>query len=152
MSIRVVTLNLWGLNSWFEGRAAALREGLGALAPDIACFQESTIQSRDGGVYHQAVAIGEALGLRNSAFAPYGNPAETISPLQGEIAVLSRWPLRVVENHQLPIGHAADNHRVALIATLAAPGGDLRVVTTHLSWQEESEESTWCRRRPCKFT
>jgi endonuclease/exonuclease/phosphatase family metal-dependent hydrolase len=140
MGIRVVTLNLWGLNGWFEGRAAAVQEGLRALAPDIACFQEATIRSRDGEVYHQAVALGEALGLRTSAFAPYGNPAETMSPLQGGVAIISRWPIRVVENRRLPTGHAAHDHRVAQIATLAAPGGDLRVVATHLSWRQEESE------------
>jgi endonuclease/exonuclease/phosphatase family metal-dependent hydrolase len=140
MVVRVVTLNLWGLNGWFEGRAAALEAGLRALAPDIVCFQEATIRSRDGEVYHPAAAIGEAVGLRVSAFSPYGNPAETMSPLQGGVAILSRWPIRVVENRRLPSGHAANDHRVALIATLAAPGGDLRVVTTHLSWRPEESE------------
>lgn len=140
MNIRVVTINLAGLREWFESRAEALLDGLRALLPDVICCQEATIQLQPAEVYHQVVHIGEALGLPNNAFTPYGNPAETLSPRQGGIAILSRWPIRMVENRRLPTGHAANDHRVALLTILQAPEGDLRVVNTHLSWRPEEEE------------
>ena len=89
-----------------------------------------------GAIYNQAQAIGEAAGLNSVAFAPYGNPTEIMSPNQGGVAVISRWPIRATRNRRLPTAHdTPPDARVALLVTLQLPTGTLDVVNTHLSWQ-----------------
>lgn len=144
---RLVTLNLQGLGGgWFDGRFDAVAAGLVACRPDVVCFQETTVRhadTPDGGksLYHQAKAVGDAAGLPYVAFAPYGNPVEVMSADQGGIAVAARWPFCGVRNRRLPSpSHHPPDARVALLATLHAPFGELEVVTTHLSWRPEHVE------------
>lgn len=140
-AIRCVTFNVAGMrDDWLERRFDVAVRGLAPLTPDIVCLQEATVRGH-GRVYRQASAVGDALGLPYGAFAPYGNAIEVMSHERGGVAMVSRWPIRYVENIRLPEGsfHATDN-RVASIATVMAPGGDLTVVTVHLSWREEEEE------------
>jgi endonuclease/exonuclease/phosphatase family metal-dependent hydrolase len=144
---RLVTLNLQGLGGgWFDGRFAAVTAGLAACHPDVVCFQETTVRHADtleGGkrLYHQALAIGEAIGLPHVAFAPYGNPVEVMSADQGGVAIVARWPFTDVRNRRLPSpSHHPPDSRVALLATVCTPFGPLEVVTTHLSWRPEHVE------------
>lgn len=140
--VRVATLNLAGIgHAWFEGRSKAVVSGLQALRPDVVVFQETTMRT-DGPTYDQARTVGAAIGLEMGVFAPYGNPIEIMSAEQGGVALASRWPIRHSQNRRLPEGtrHVTDN-RVALIATLLAPWGDLTVATTHLSWRAEEAET-----------
>jgi endonuclease/exonuclease/phosphatase family metal-dependent hydrolase len=146
-SARFVTLNLQGLGGgWFDGRARAVIDGLAACRPDVVCFQETTIRHADSlegkkGLYHQAKAIGDGLGLPHVAFAPYGNPVEVMSADQGGVAVAARWPFTGVRNRRLPsASHHPPDARVALIAILYSPFGELEVATTHLSWKPEHVE------------
>ena len=51
-------------------------------------------------------------------------------------AVLSRWPIREARGHLLPktaLANQFDLQRGVVEATIAAPGGDLRVYSVHLS-------------------
>lgn len=136
MRARVLTLNLQGLaNAWFERRFDAVVEGLRPLAPDVLCLQEATVL-REEGVYHQAVAIAEAVGLDFVAFGSYGPPAPSAGSDHG-VAVVSRWPLRRVRDRRL---RDPRDERVVFLATLMAPGGDLEVITTHLAWEPAETE------------
>lgn len=144
---RLVTLNLQGLGGgWFDGRFDAVAGGLAACRPDVVCFQETTVRHADtleGGkrLYHQAKAVGDRVGLPHVAFAPYGNPVEVMSADQGGIAIAARWPFSGVRNRRLPSpSHHPPDTRVALLATVYAPFGELEVVTTHLSWRPEHAE------------
>lgn len=136
MRVRCITLNLEGLeHDWFGTRSKVVIAGLRKYRPDVVCFQKSTICYTEG-IYHQAQAIGQAAGLDSVAFAPYGNPTEIMSPNQGGVAVISRWPIRATRNRRLPTAHdTPPDARVALLVTLQTPSGPLDVVTTHLSWQ-----------------
>lgn len=110
-------------------------QGLTAFKPDIVCVQETTI-TRGYKVYDQARDVGEAIGLPVTAFAPYGNSIEIMSTEQGGLAILSRWPMIRVRNRRLPAAHEnPPDARVALFATFQTPHGELKVVTTHLSWE-----------------
>jgi endonuclease/exonuclease/phosphatase family metal-dependent hydrolase len=135
MRIRCATLNLQGLeHEWFEKRFHVVVNGLRKLRPDIVCLQECTVRYA-GAVYNQAAEIGRGIGLKAVAFSPYGNPIEVMSPNQGGIAVISRWPILGVRHRPLPIGHdRPPDARVALLVTLDSPHGAIDVVTTHLSW------------------
>jgi endonuclease/exonuclease/phosphatase family metal-dependent hydrolase len=137
MKTRIVTINLAGLkDGWFEKRRNLMIEGLAAHKPDIVCVQETTL-TRGYQVYDQARDVGEAIGLHSIAFAPYGNPIEILSNEQGGIAILSKWPMIRVRNRRLPAAHESPpDARVALFATFQTPhAGELKVVTTHLSWE-----------------
>ncbi len=138
MRVRCVTLNLQGLeNDWFKKRSQVVIAGLRRYRPDVVCFQESTIRYSDS-IYNQAQAIGEAAGLPTVAFSPYGNPIEIMSPNQGGIAVISRWPIQAIRNRRLPTAHdTPPDARVALLVTLQMRNGTLDVVNIHLSWHPE---------------
>lgn len=135
MELTVLTLNLQGLESgWFAWRREHLLAQLGDLAPDLIALQEVAIR-RDP-FYHQALDLG---GKRMAAlaYAPYGNPDEVDSPQQGGVALLSRWPLRLVESLRLPPGAREPDNRVALLASLEREGQAVHVAVTHLSWPPE---------------
>lgn len=144
---RFATFNLQGLDDgWFDGRSDAVVTGLAACRPDVVGFQETTVRHADsveGGrrLYHQAKAIGDRIGLPHVAFAPYGNPVEVMSTDQGGVAIAARWPFTGVRNRRLPsASHHPPDARVALIANLFTPFGELEVATTHLSWRPEHTE------------
>lgn len=136
MRIRCITLNLEGLeHDWFGARFRIVVAGVRKYRPGVVCFQECTVRYADG-IYNQAQAIGEAADLNSVAFAPYGNPTEIMSPNQGGVAVISRWPIRATRNRRLPTAHdTTPDARVALLVTLQTPTGTLDIVNTHLSWQ-----------------
>lgn len=142
MDLRCITLNVKGLgDGWFNGRSQALIEGLRAYRADLICFQEAAIR-KEKVLYHQARAIGEALGLENILFSPYGNPDEIISQDQGGVAIASRWPLPDARGRRLPSGHLSPSDaRVAIFALLDSPGGRVGVITTHLSWRPVETET-----------
>jgi endonuclease/exonuclease/phosphatase family metal-dependent hydrolase len=135
MRVRCVTLNLQGLeHDWFEKRIKVVIQGLKKVRPDVVCLQECTVRYA-GSVYNQAQEIGKGIGLKAAAFTPYGNPIEVMTPNQGGIAVISRWPMLSVRHRPLPIGHdRPPDARVALQVTLESPHGAVDVVTTHLSY------------------
>lgn len=141
MHLRCITLNLEGLSHrWFEKRGASLIEHLRPYRPDVLCLQETTFRNSSPN-YNQAQHIGEQLALHYTTFAPYGNPIEVMSSDQGGIAVVSRWPFLSMRIRRLPSGHdQPPDSRVALIASIEAPGGPLHVVTTHLSWRPEDTQ------------
>jgi endonuclease/exonuclease/phosphatase family metal-dependent hydrolase len=141
MKTRIITINLAGTkDNWFGKRRDLMIEGLTACKPDIVCVQETTL-TRGYVVYDQARDIGEAIGLPVTAFAPYGNSVEIMSSEQGGVAILSRWPMIRVRNRRLPAAHEnPPDSRVALFATFQTPAGELKVVTTHLSWEPDSTQ------------
>lgn len=136
MELRILTLNLKGLESdWHGCRRPRLLNQLDGLELDVIALQEVAI--RQDPFYHQALDLGRARAMAASAYAPYGNPAEVRSPEQGGVALLSRWPLALVENRRLPPGLRHPDNRVALLATLITPTGPLNLAVTHLSWPPE---------------
>lgn len=62
MKVRCVTINVKGLElGWFDGRSAALIQGVKQYDPDVVCLQETTVR-QDSPIYNQARAIGAAWG------------------------------------------------------------------------------------------
>lgn len=141
MKIRCITINIAGMKGdWFKKRYELLIGGLKTLRPDVIALQETSMR-RFPEPYDQACAIGQALGLANHAFAPYGNPVEVMSPEIGGLAILSRWPLRGARSVRLASALGPDpDARVALMAEIAGPEASFEVITTHLSWRPEQVE------------
>jgi endonuclease/exonuclease/phosphatase family metal-dependent hydrolase len=133
---RVVTWNLWWRFGPWERRGPAIESALRACAPDLVLLQE-VWAGPDG---HQGERLAAALGLEHVAWSPNREPARwrrRAGP-DGEgvdvgLAVLSRWPLREVAEHALPLGGVADEGRTALAVVVEHPQGPWPVVTTHLT-------------------
>jgi endonuclease/exonuclease/phosphatase family metal-dependent hydrolase len=134
MNVRCLTINVAGLGfGWFEQRGDALKRGVERLAPDVLCLQEALVRNEPT-LVDQVLDVAAATGLGAAAFAPYGSPGEP----QGGVAIASRWPIRHVESRALSRGpRDPSDERVALFATLAAPGLDVHVANTHLPWRPE---------------
>lgn len=140
LDVRLVSINLSGVSDgWFEGRRATLVSGLRALEVDLICMQE--VSSRGAPYpYDQVQDLSERLELPFACFSPYGNPEEIQSRERGGIAILSRWPFRMVETLPLPPGRIGPDARVAALVSLTHPSGELHVLTTHLSWPVEAHD------------
>jgi len=136
VTTRVVTWNLWWRFGPWEQRAAAIETALRGCAPDLVLLQE--VWSAPAA--HQAARLAAALGLEHVAWSPNTRPQRwrrRVGP-DGEgadvgLAVLSRWPLREVAEHPLPLGGVPDEGRTALAVVVDHPDGPWPVVTTHLS-------------------
>jgi endonuclease/exonuclease/phosphatase family metal-dependent hydrolase len=76
-----------------------------------------------------AARVADALGF-HMVYAPASVHAKHREEFGN--AILSRWPLDEEEKVILPHLDHNDLHRIALVATASAPGGDLVVVCTHL--------------------
>ncbi|MNW99303.1 Endonuclease/Exonuclease/phosphatase family protein [compost metagenome] len=136
MDLRILTLNLKGLESdWHGKRRPLLIAPLARLELDVIALQEVAIFKAP--FYHQALDLCRALDMTSLAYAPYGNPAEVHSPEQGGVALLARWPLQLVENRRLPPGLRHPDNRVAILATIMQPPRPLHLAVTHLSWPPE---------------
>ncbi len=136
MTTRLVTWNLWWRYGPWERRGPAIEAALVAAAPDVVLLQEVWAT----GEAHQAEQLAAALGLEHVAWSPNRLPGRWRRRLPDGAegidvgnAVLSRWPLRVVQEHALPPGDAADEGRTALAVVVEHPDGPWPVVTTHLS-------------------
>lgn len=140
MRVRIGTLNVAGLGGhWFHKRREDLVRGLNELDLDVICLQEVTTCTEPE-PYDQAIDLAERLRYPVVFFSPYGNPEEVESRTRGGLTVFCRWPLHYAETLRLPPGVVAPDSRVATMAAFAHPSGDLRIVSTHLSWRVEDAE------------
>ena len=159
--MRIATFNVLNgrapADEWVD--PARFRSAIASLDADVLCLQEVDLnQPRSGGADLTALAA-EAMGAVEHRFvaALAGTPEswsgatgleEASAPGYG-IALLSRYPVRGWRVLRLPPAPVRlpyrfagrlrpewvrDEHRVAVLADLAAPGGPMRVVTTHLSF------------------
>jgi endonuclease/exonuclease/phosphatase family metal-dependent hydrolase len=136
--LRVMTWNLWWRfgDAWRE-RGRGILSTLEALRPDIAGLQEVWATAETT----QAQLLAEQLGMH----AAFGTPSLPPPPrpperpdqagVEAGVAVLSRWPIRHVQQHRLPSRHRPEI--VALTAVLDHPGGPLHVVVSCLDWEPE---------------
>ena len=133
-SLRVVTLNFWGLEPPLDRRIALAITQLRALDPDVVCLQE--VQPHGAGT--TADAIAEGLGMR----AHYARACTwragawgpgTAAGEQG-LAIVSRAPLLAHHVLELPEPREGDV-RILLSGQVATPAGPIWVHTTHLHYR-----------------
>jgi endonuclease/exonuclease/phosphatase family metal-dependent hydrolase len=127
-NLRVVTLNLWGIEPPLDRRLALATRQLRALDSDVVCLQE--VRPLDGGGgRNTADAVAEALGLH----ATY-RPAVTSEAGEEGLAILARAPLANVRVLALPEPRPGDT-RILLSGQVATDGGPIWVHTTHLHYR-----------------
>lgn len=137
MTTRVVTWNLWWRYGPWHQRGEAIEAALREASPDVVLLQEVWASPQE----HQAERLADVLGLAHLAWSPNRLPQRWRRRL-GEgagagvdigNAVLSRWPLREVSEHPLPLGDVPDEGRTVLAVVVDHPLGPWPVVTTHLT-------------------
>jgi endonuclease/exonuclease/phosphatase family metal-dependent hydrolase len=146
MGARIVTLNCWNVSEPLVERAAVIRAGLAALAPEVVAFQEIVV--RDDGFDQGALLLDAARYFRvfGPAFRWDGDGG--MLPHDGDGGgfgnlIASVWPIVRSEVRRLP-GGDGDEPRTAIGALLETPAGVLPVVTTHLDWERDHG---WVRER-----
>jgi endonuclease/exonuclease/phosphatase family metal-dependent hydrolase len=135
-SLRVLTLNFWGLSAPLEQRIALAVRQLRTLGPDVICMQE--VRPLDGVTGRTtADAIAEQLGMH----AHYATSCEWQAgqggmPTAGQegLAILARQPLVETRWLALPEPRIADS-RALLSARVDSVGGPIWVHTTHLHYR-----------------
>jgi endonuclease/exonuclease/phosphatase family metal-dependent hydrolase len=127
-TIRVATLNIWNRFGPWEERLAAIRAGVGALAPDLLGLQEVVrLDPSDGDGLDQAAAVAEGFGYHIA----YGRAHD--ERWFGN-AALSRWP--IARSHVYPLPRVGtEERRTLLFAEIASPIGAIPFFVTHLNWK-----------------
>jgi endonuclease/exonuclease/phosphatase family metal-dependent hydrolase len=127
-----------------DGRHDLDRVVANVRAADVLCLQEVGQGWRRNDLVDQAAAIAGALNYHfvyGAAFdvdASVADPAGRLVPRRRRFGnmVASRWPIRSTRTALLPkppLGPRFDLHRCVVEAVVEAPGGALRVYSTHLS-------------------
>jgi endonuclease/exonuclease/phosphatase family metal-dependent hydrolase len=133
--MRVLTWNVW----WRFGGAWRTREPaivatLRATRPDLVGLVETW--AGDGTT--QAERLGAVLGGAGmaTAFAPTAlPPVPDGAGADLGLALLSRWPIRVTETHELPHPGRPGAPPTALLSIVEHPRGPLPVIVTCLEWE-----------------
>jgi endonuclease/exonuclease/phosphatase family metal-dependent hydrolase len=137
--VRVMTWNVW----WRFGpdwrrRQPLILDAIRSSRADVVALQEAWGTAADT----QPDAFARELGFF-AAFAEPSLPPRPDPPEHDEqrdvgigVGLLSRWPITGVDRFVLPARHRPIVP-VALLASVASPGGPLHVITTATEWAPE---------------
>jgi endonuclease/exonuclease/phosphatase family metal-dependent hydrolase len=130
-----MTWNVWGRfgDRWLR-RQRAIAETVRGQRPDLVALQETW--RSDGQA--QTGLLGFELGMF-SAFAPSRMPSDPDPGVRLGLGVLSRFPLREVEQHTLSTG------TVALRAEIRLGTSSLHFVTSCLDWEEDHQQERFAQ-------
>ena len=124
--MRLLTWNLWWqFGPWSDRQPAILGE-LEAVDPDIAFIQEVWADDEQD----QAEILASALDRQMARTRRPGG-----EPQRFGNAILSRWPVEVLEQITLSGVDDQVSHRTALAVRVESPSGPWVVIVTHLAWQ-----------------
>lgn len=128
--MRFMTWNVWGRfgDHWLR-RQRAIAETVRRQRPDFVALQETW--RRDGQA--QTGLLGFELGM-TPVFAPSRMPADPDPDVRLGLGILSRFPLREVEQHML------SEDTVALRAEIRVGTSSLHFITSCLDWEEDHEQ------------
>ena len=136
-TLRVLTLNCWGVGAPLEERMAIIQDGIATLRPDVAAFQEVIVRT-DG--FDQGTLLLHGADYSRVFGAAFGwnDDSAMVAPDQagggfGNL-IASRWAIARSEVRRLP-GREGDEPRAMLGALIETPEGLLPVLTTHLDWE-----------------
>jgi endonuclease/exonuclease/phosphatase family metal-dependent hydrolase len=126
-TVRVATLNIWNRFGPWPERFAAIRAGVGAIAPDLLGLQEVLkLDEGEGDGLDQAAAIAAGFDYRVAYGCAKGE--------RWGNAALSRWPIARTEVFDLPRG-GTEEKRTLLFAETHSPFGPIPFFVTHLNWK-----------------
>ena len=136
-----MTWNLWWRFGPWQQRQSPILAELRAVNPDVAFLQEVWADTPQGRNNADADAAAECRGdqAQNLADGLGMSMLRTVDdagqPQGFGNAILSRWPLELVEQVALPDEDGNPSRRTALLARISAPTCSLLVAVTHLSWE-----------------
>lgn len=133
-SLKVMTLNVWNTNAWFE-RRHAIAAWIDELCPDLVALQEieRTSHHCQAGWLAQQTGMAEVFGpARRGPGGEFGN------------AVLSRLAIGDVRTRALTDGGTGGEPRCALSVDLLVPEGTVSLTVTHLAHRGDEG---WLRER-----
>jgi endonuclease/exonuclease/phosphatase family metal-dependent hydrolase len=121
-TLRVASVNLWGLFGDWDARRALLLDGWGRIDADVAVLQEARLHG----------AGDQARDLQLAFDFPYAarDPRAAAGEEHEGVAILARCPLRHVESFELPLHRPA---RLAVQAEVSVGGGWVTMVAAHTS-------------------
>jgi endonuclease/exonuclease/phosphatase family metal-dependent hydrolase len=125
-----MTWNVWGRfgDRWLR-RHRAIAETVRAQRPDFVALQETWRSGRQA----QADLLGYELGM-SPVFAPSRMPSDPDPDVRLGLGILSRFPIREVQQHPL------SGDTVALRAEIRLGGQSLHFVTSCLDWEEDHDD------------
>jgi endonuclease/exonuclease/phosphatase family metal-dependent hydrolase len=134
--MKIVTLNLWGIEPPLDRRLELATRQLRALAPDVICLQE--VRPLDGvGGRTTADVLAAELGMHaHYAVSVAWRAGEAGASGEGQegLAVVTRAPLLETRALRLPEARPADA-RILLSGRVASDGGPIWVHATHLHYR-----------------
>lgn len=126
-TLSVATLNIWNRFGPWPERLAAIRAGVGALAPDLLGLQEVLkLEAGEGDSLDQLAAIADGFGYHVAHGCAKGE--------RWGNAALARWPISRTKVFDLPRG-ATEEKRTLLFAETLSPLGPIPFFVTHLNWK-----------------
>jgi endonuclease/exonuclease/phosphatase family metal-dependent hydrolase len=136
--MRVMTWNLWWRfgRSWRE-RGLVIESTLERHRPDVV----GLVETWAAGDTSQPEELGRALGqyavFARTSLPPEPDPVEDPDHKGAVIGLglLSRWPVRDTELHELPHDRRGGPPPTALLVTLGHPRGPLHVIVSCLEWE-----------------
>ncbi len=128
-TMRLLTWNTWGKNADWQAREDALLAAMADADADIVTVQEAWTEPSGS---TQTARLAAALGFAHH------HQADPPQPVRDRgLGVLARWPITRHDTIALTAGGEPDEHRIALLATIATPAGNLPLLTTHLNWRPD---------------
>jgi endonuclease/exonuclease/phosphatase family metal-dependent hydrolase len=124
--VRVLTWNLWWRFGPWEERQEPIRRELERVAADVISLQE--VWGHDG--HDQARWLADALGMQLIRSVDGDGRPQSFGN-----AILSRDPIRLLDQVALPGPDGRTGPRTALIAVIETEPGPRLYVNTHLEWQ-----------------
>jgi endonuclease/exonuclease/phosphatase family metal-dependent hydrolase len=131
--LRILTLNIWNRQGPWRKRLCLIQRELQSLDPDLVGLQE--VMRHQPGSIDQASEIAAGLGYH----VAYGAASRSSGGGEFGNAVLSKYPILVVENVSLP-GEPSEEARSLLHVEVDAPVGRVPFFTTHFAWKPEHSQ------------
>jgi endonuclease/exonuclease/phosphatase family metal-dependent hydrolase len=131
--LRVVTLNLWGIEPPLESRLALAVRQLAALAPDVVCLQEvRPLDGRAGRTTADVIAEGLGMAAHYEVSAAWESTPELPDGQEGLAIIARAIGERRVE--RLPDARPTEA-RILLSAAIETAAGPIWVHATHLHYR-----------------
>lgn len=139
--LRIMTWNIHGCVGVDRRRdPARVAEVIAAVAPDVVALQEIDVRRDHGDPVPLLERIAEVAGQHRSV-----SYTIEVDERSYGIALFSRWPIASADWHDL--AYERREPRRAIDATIAAPGGPVRVVATHFGLAARERDQQIARLR-----